>query len=243
MRAASVSQRALAQVARGLDLGSYVLLGKGELATGGRQKDSILCDTFEAVIGAVYLCHGARGGPRGGRTSRRPDPGGRGDLGAGLDWKTRPGARGGARARCPQLRRRGQRTGSRAVLHRQAVLAGEPLGDRRGPGQEGGRAAGGLARVRGPAGDAGAAPTVPELPEVETVRGGLERHVLDRDASPRRRGAARLGWSAARSAAPTSLRAGCVGRSFAAAVRRGKFLWLPLAEAGNRRRRCSCTSA
>src|SRR5690606_14027665 len=57
MRAASVSQRALAEIARTLDLGSYVLLGKGELATGGRDKDSILCDTFEAVVGAVYLSH------------------------------------------------------------------------------------------------------------------------------------------------------------------------------------------
>ena len=58
MRAASVSQRALAEVARELGLGPCVLLGKGEKATGGADKDSILCDALEAVIGAVYLTHG-----------------------------------------------------------------------------------------------------------------------------------------------------------------------------------------
>lgn len=58
MRAASVSQRALAQVAREMDLGPKVLLGKGERTTGGADKDSILCDSFEAVLGAVYLSHG-----------------------------------------------------------------------------------------------------------------------------------------------------------------------------------------
>ena len=58
MRAASVSQRALAVVARELELGPCVLLGKGERASGGANKDSILCDSFEAILGAVYLTHG-----------------------------------------------------------------------------------------------------------------------------------------------------------------------------------------
>lgn len=58
IRAASVSQRALANIARELHLGDYVLLGKGELGTGGRDKDSILGDTLEALFGAVYLSHG-----------------------------------------------------------------------------------------------------------------------------------------------------------------------------------------
>ncbi|MCC2309919.1 ribonuclease III [Cellulomonas chengniuliangii] len=88
MRAATVSQRALAAVARELELGSYMLLGKGELATGGDDKDSILSDTLEALFGAVYLAHGleeARGvvlrlvGPTLEAAA---------DLGAGLDWKT-----------------------------------------------------------------------------------------------------------------------------------------------------------
>ncbi|QIK64662.1 ribonuclease III [Leucobacter viscericola] len=54
-RAALVSTVALAEVAHGLGLGSHLRLGKGEELTGGREKDSILADTVEAIIGAVYL--------------------------------------------------------------------------------------------------------------------------------------------------------------------------------------------
>lgn len=88
MRAATVSQRSLAAIARRLGLGDYLLLGKGELATGGRDKDSILSDTLEALFGAVYLTHGietARG-----LVERLVNPtlAVAADLGAGLDWKT-----------------------------------------------------------------------------------------------------------------------------------------------------------
>jgi len=88
MRAASVSQRALAQTARVLGLGEYVLLGKGEIATGGRDKDSILCDTFEAVMGAVYLGYGLE--PTRALIERLVGPTleAAATLGAGLDWKT-----------------------------------------------------------------------------------------------------------------------------------------------------------
>ena len=55
LRAAVVNMRALADVARGLELGAYVRLGRGEEGTGGRDKSSILADTLEAVIGAVYF--------------------------------------------------------------------------------------------------------------------------------------------------------------------------------------------
>src|SRR5215469_193696 len=58
LRAAVVNMRALAGVARGLELGAYVSLGKGEEGTGGRDKSSILADTLEAVIGAVYFERG-----------------------------------------------------------------------------------------------------------------------------------------------------------------------------------------
>lgn len=58
MRAATVSQRALSQIARGIGLGSFILLGKGETSSGGADKDSILCDALEAILGAVYLGHG-----------------------------------------------------------------------------------------------------------------------------------------------------------------------------------------
>jgi ribonuclease-3 len=58
MRAASVSQRALSVVGRDLGLGECILLGKGERSSGGSNKDSILCDAFEAILGAIYLTHG-----------------------------------------------------------------------------------------------------------------------------------------------------------------------------------------
>ncbi|MGH9107555.1 MAG: ribonuclease III [Acidimicrobiales bacterium] len=54
-RAAVVNSVSLAAAARELQLGDAVLLGKGEDASGGRRKPSILADTMEAVIGAVYL--------------------------------------------------------------------------------------------------------------------------------------------------------------------------------------------
>lgn len=55
MRAAVVNARALAGVARWLDLGAHLRLGKGEESSGGRDKESLLADTLEAVIGAAYL--------------------------------------------------------------------------------------------------------------------------------------------------------------------------------------------
>jgi ribonuclease III len=55
VRATVVSSPTLAEVARGLGLGDCVRLGKGEDASGGRDKPSILADAMEAIIGAVYL--------------------------------------------------------------------------------------------------------------------------------------------------------------------------------------------
>jgi ribonuclease III len=55
VRATVVSAAALAEVAAELDLGASLLLGKGEDASGGREKPSILADAMEAVIGAIYL--------------------------------------------------------------------------------------------------------------------------------------------------------------------------------------------
>lgn len=88
LRAAVVNMRALASVARGLHLGDYVRLGRGEEGTGGRDKSSILADTLEAIIGAVYIERGLDAAavlvhrlfdPVIARAAR---------LGAGLDWKT-----------------------------------------------------------------------------------------------------------------------------------------------------------
>src|SRR6202035_2068814 len=88
LRAAVVNMRALAGVARGLKLGAYVRLGKGEEGTGGRDKSSILADTLEAVIGAVYLDQGLDVAD--GLVHRLFDPviAKSARLGAGLDWKT-----------------------------------------------------------------------------------------------------------------------------------------------------------
>jgi ribonuclease-3 len=91
LRASVVNMRALANVARTLGpngLGEYVFLGKGEEATGGRDKASILADTLEAMLGAIYLQHGIEAvtdvihelfGPVMVAATQR---------GAGLDWKT-----------------------------------------------------------------------------------------------------------------------------------------------------------
>jgi ribonuclease-3 len=88
LRAAVVNSRALASVARGLRLGCYIRLGKGEESTGGRDKSSILADTLEAVIGAVYLDGGMEAADP--LVHRLFDAviAKSARLGAGLDWKT-----------------------------------------------------------------------------------------------------------------------------------------------------------
>ena len=58
LRSGVVNMRALAQVARDIKLGQYLRIGKGEEATNGRDKNSILADSFEALVGAIYLDHG-----------------------------------------------------------------------------------------------------------------------------------------------------------------------------------------
>jgi ribonuclease III len=55
LRGALVSRRHLALVASGLDLGRYLLLGRGEERSGGRTKTALLANTMEAIIGALYL--------------------------------------------------------------------------------------------------------------------------------------------------------------------------------------------
>ena len=54
-RASLVSSAALAEVGRSIGLGRYIRLGRGETMTGGAEKPSIIADTVEAIIGAVYL--------------------------------------------------------------------------------------------------------------------------------------------------------------------------------------------
>ena len=91
LRASVVNTHALADVGRHLTeegLGAHLLLGRGEMTTGGADKSSILADGMESLLGAVYLHHGI-GIARdvimrlfGGLLDTAPT------LGAGLDWKT-----------------------------------------------------------------------------------------------------------------------------------------------------------
>lgn len=91
LRSSVVNTTALAEVARGLTtdgLGAHLLLGRGELHTGGTDKSSILADGMESLLGAVYLQHGID-------TAREvilrlfgPLLDTAATLGAGLDWKT-----------------------------------------------------------------------------------------------------------------------------------------------------------
>jgi ribonuclease III len=91
LRASVVNMRALAEVSRGIGpdgLGAYLYLGRGEEATGGRNKSSILADALEAVLGAVYFEHGL---PTAARVIHDLFDALMKDVaesGAGLDWKT-----------------------------------------------------------------------------------------------------------------------------------------------------------
>jgi len=88
LRAAVVNAKALAGIGRELGLGEHLLLGRGEETTGGRDKSSIVADTVEAVIGAVYLDQGLDVATE--LIHRLFDPliAESAGLGAGLDWKT-----------------------------------------------------------------------------------------------------------------------------------------------------------
>jgi ribonuclease-3 len=88
LRAAVVNMRALAAVARGLGVGPHLRLGRGEEATGGRQKASILADALEALLGAAYVSGGLE--PAAALVHRLFDPLLADPVarGAGMDWKT-----------------------------------------------------------------------------------------------------------------------------------------------------------
>jgi ribonuclease III len=91
LRASVVNMRALAEVARGLGphgLGPYLLLGKGEETTGGRDKASILADTLEALLGAIYLQYGLDIASEVIHRLFDPLMAESAGRGAGLDWKT-----------------------------------------------------------------------------------------------------------------------------------------------------------
>jgi ribonuclease-3 len=88
LRSGIVNMRALAEIARTLSLGKYIRLGKGEEVTNGRDKNSLLADAFEALIGALYISEGFA------KTSEcllrliGPTLTNAMEMGAGLDGKT-----------------------------------------------------------------------------------------------------------------------------------------------------------
>lgn len=55
LRAGVVCEPSLAKYAREINLGEYIQMGKGEVSGGGRERDSVLSDAYEAIIGAIYL--------------------------------------------------------------------------------------------------------------------------------------------------------------------------------------------
>lgn len=87
-RASIVSTFALAQVARNIDLGPHIFLGEGEIRTHGGNKDSILADTFEALVGATYLHAGFDAAWTVVKQHVIPLLEDEQIMGAGKDWKT-----------------------------------------------------------------------------------------------------------------------------------------------------------
>lgn len=91
MRASVVNMRALADVARGIGddgLGAYLRLGRGEEATGGRDKSSILADALEAILGTIYIERGIDEARRVVRELFEDRLADTEHMGAALDWKT-----------------------------------------------------------------------------------------------------------------------------------------------------------
>src|SRR3954470_18733657 len=88
LRAAVVNSRALAEVARTLEVGRYLRLGRGEEASGGRDKSSVLAAAVEPLIGAVYVDRGTEPARELVLRLFAELLDGSARLGAGLDWKT-----------------------------------------------------------------------------------------------------------------------------------------------------------
>ena len=231
--------RALADVGRDLRLGEYVRLGRGEETTGGRDKTSILADTLEAVLGAVYIDQRPAGGRRPGAPALRPA-----DR-AGRDARRRPGLEdqpaGAHRERLdgrPRVRRQRDRPGPPEALHRRRAGRRRRLRPGPGPQQEGGRAGGRGDRLAPAARRADDG--TDELPAPTTDGRARGPHC---PSCPRSRssgagstaGSRAVPWPPSRSvtrepSAGTSRRRGLRGPArrphLAGAQRRGKYLWL-----------------
>ncbi len=133
LRAAVVNARALADLARVIGLGEFLLLGRGEETTGGRDKSSILADAMEAVIGAVHLSAGPQAAAD--LVHRLVDPliASAAQMGAGLDWKTSlQEAAANAALGLPEYRIRESGPDHAKEFAALAVVGGEVLGEGEG---------------------------------------------------------------------------------------------------------------
>jgi len=133
LRAAVVNMRALADVARTFDLGDYVMLGKGEEATGGRDKASILADTLEALIGTVFMSTDIEQAARFVHHHFDGIIEEAATLGAGLDWKTSlQEMAAGAALGSPEYHVGEQGPDHEKEFHARVVVGEEVLGEGRG---------------------------------------------------------------------------------------------------------------
>ena len=242
LRASVVNMRALADIARDIGpggLGSFLYLGRGEETTGGRDKSSILADALESVLGAVYVAHGADVASRVVHQLFDELMEQAARLGAGLDWKTSlQELTSELGLGVPDYVMSSVGPDHEKTFTAHAIVAGvhyaPSLGRSKKEAEQGaaetawraltaddghggrGRRAQLVARRR----------AVPELPEVETVRAGLAKWVSGRtvaDVEIRHPRAVRRHVAGAADLSHSPRRA---RRS--AAVRRGKYLWLPL---------------
>lgn len=134
LRAAVVNATALADVARSIELGDHLFLGRGEEGSGGRDKSSILADTMEAVFAAAFLARGpaAAADLIHRLLDRRIDEAA--DLGAALDWKTSLQEAAAARDRgVPEYRVTDAGPDHAKEFHAEAVLDGRVVGSGSGP--------------------------------------------------------------------------------------------------------------
>ena len=146
-RAALVSGQTLARVARSLDLGPQILMGRGEAESGGRDRDSNLADALEAVTGAVFQDQGyeaARGfllKAMAGELTSSSLPGRETNPKSALQ---EAGSEHGRLPACLQDSGR-QRRGPRPYLRRRGACVRETRRSRNGPAKIGGGAGGGAA--------------------------------------------------------------------------------------------------
>ena len=141
LRAAVVNARALADVAREIELGQHIKLGRGEETTGGRDKASILSDTVEAVIGAIHLSGGIDEAAKVIHRLFDPVMEAAASMGAGLDWKTSlQELSANLGLGCPGVPHRGRRPRPHEDLRRARPRRRAGPRQRQRPLQEGGRA-------------------------------------------------------------------------------------------------------